>query len=78
MKKLYGALLGMPPSMDQAGYAGFNVAGQHVDLAPNARRSGMTSPIGHRLSTTTVGGSGSFSKPAHKPITRSGLRVATN
>ncbi len=34
-KKLYGKLLGVAPSMDEAYYVGFSVAGQDVGLDPH-------------------------------------------
>jgi predicted enzyme related to lactoylglutathione lyase len=44
-KDVYTALLGVPPSADSAYYVGFDAAGQHIGLVPNAGPQGMTSPV---------------------------------
>lgn len=46
-RQLYGALLGVAPSMDEAYYVGFDVDGQHVGLDPNGHGKGMTGPVGY-------------------------------
>ena len=46
-KTLYGALLGVTPSMDEAYYVHFNVGDQEVGLDPNGRSKGMTGPVGY-------------------------------
>jgi predicted enzyme related to lactoylglutathione lyase len=46
-KTLYGELLGVEPSMDEAYYVGFNVAGQEVGLDPHGHSKGMTGPVGY-------------------------------
>lgn len=46
-KRLYTALLGVEPSMDQPYYVGFEVNGQDVGLDPNGRSQGMTGPLGY-------------------------------
>jgi predicted enzyme related to lactoylglutathione lyase len=43
-KKVYTALLGLPPQHDAPYYVGYDVAGQHIGLVPN---SGMTSPVAY-------------------------------
>ena len=40
-------LLGVRPSMDEACYVGFDVAGQHVGLDPYGHSSGITGPVGY-------------------------------
>ncbi|HEX6450567.1 MAG TPA: VOC family protein [Trebonia sp.] len=44
-KEVYTALLGVPPSADSSYYVGFDAAGQHIGLVPNAGPQGMTSPV---------------------------------
>jgi len=46
-KRLYTALLGVEPSMDQPYYVGFNVDGQDVGLDPNGHSQGLTGPLGY-------------------------------
>ena len=46
-KAQYSALLGLPPSMDEAYYVGYDVGDQHVGLDPNGHRKGMTGPVGY-------------------------------
>jgi predicted enzyme related to lactoylglutathione lyase len=46
-KTVFGALLGVEPSMDQPYYVGFDVAGQHVGLDPNGHAQGMTGPVSY-------------------------------
>src|SRR3954451_19503870 len=42
--KLFNALLGAEPIMDQPYYVGYNVAGQDIGLDPNGHGQGMTGP----------------------------------
>ena len=44
-KELYGALLGVAPSMDQPYYVQFDVAGQQIGLDPNGHAKGMPGPV---------------------------------
>jgi len=46
-KKVYTALLGVPPQADAPYYVGYDVAGQHIGLVPNAGSDGMTSPVAY-------------------------------
>ena len=46
-KTLYGRLLGVAPSMDEAYYVQFDVADQNVGLDPNGHSKGMTGPVGY-------------------------------
>jgi predicted enzyme related to lactoylglutathione lyase len=46
-KKVYGALLGAPPTADSPYYVGFDAAGQHIGLVPNGGPQGMTSPVAY-------------------------------
>jgi predicted enzyme related to lactoylglutathione lyase len=46
-KALYGSLLGVAPSMDEAYYVQFNVADQEVGLDPHGHGKGMTGPVGY-------------------------------
>jgi predicted enzyme related to lactoylglutathione lyase len=46
-KAVYTALLGIPPQHDAPYYVGFDVAGQHIGLVPNAGAQGMTSPVAY-------------------------------
>jgi predicted enzyme related to lactoylglutathione lyase len=46
-KELYGALLGVAPSMDEAYYVGFSIEGQEVGLGPHGHSQGMTGPVGY-------------------------------
>jgi hypothetical protein len=45
-KELYGALLGVTPSMDEAYNVGFSIEGQEVGLDPHGHSQGMTGPVG--------------------------------
>ena len=45
-KKLYGALLGVEPYVDQPYYVGFKVDDQDIGLVPHGQ-NGMTGPIGY-------------------------------
>jgi predicted enzyme related to lactoylglutathione lyase len=44
-KALYGELMGVQPSMDEAYYVGFSVAGQDIGLDPHGHSKGMTAPV---------------------------------
>jgi predicted enzyme related to lactoylglutathione lyase len=46
-KRLYGALLGVAPTVDQPYYVGFDAGAQHVGLDPNGHAHGMTGPVGY-------------------------------
>jgi predicted enzyme related to lactoylglutathione lyase len=46
-KPVYTALLGSPPQHDASYYVGYDVAGQHIGLVPNAAQPGMTSPVAY-------------------------------
>jgi predicted enzyme related to lactoylglutathione lyase len=46
-KQLYGALLGVAPSVDESYYVGFDVDGQHVGLDPNGHRHVPAGPVGY-------------------------------
>jgi predicted enzyme related to lactoylglutathione lyase len=46
-KAVYTALLGMPPQHDAPYYVGYDAAGQHIGLVPNAAQQGMTSPVAY-------------------------------
>ena len=45
--KLYGTLLGVAPSMDEAHYVGFSVGDQEVGLDPHGHSQGMTGPVSY-------------------------------
>ena len=46
-KAVYTALLGTPPQADESYYVGYEAAGQHIGLVPNAGQQGMTSPVAY-------------------------------
>ena len=46
-KKMYSALLGVKPYMDEPYYVGFKVEGQDIGLDPNGHKQGMTGPIAY-------------------------------
>jgi predicted enzyme related to lactoylglutathione lyase len=46
-KAVYTALLGLPPQHDAPYYVGYEAAGQHIGLVPNAASQGMTSPVAY-------------------------------
>jgi predicted enzyme related to lactoylglutathione lyase len=46
-KQVYGALLGVPPTVDAPYYVGFDIDGQHIGLDPNGHGKGMTGPVGY-------------------------------
>jgi predicted enzyme related to lactoylglutathione lyase len=45
-KRVYTALLGQAPQVDEAYYVGYDVAGQHIGLVPGGGQ-GMTSPVAY-------------------------------
>jgi extradiol dioxygenase family protein len=45
-KTLYGTLLSVAPSMDEAYYVQFDVADQDRGLDPHGHSKGMTGPVG--------------------------------
>jgi len=71
-KPVYAALLGVPPSADAPYYVGFDAAGQHIGLVPNAAAQGMTSPVAYwqvadieaKLAEVTAAGA-TVKEPAH-------------
>ena len=44
-KALFGALLGVEPTVDAPYYVGFDAAGQHVGLNPHGHDQGMTTAV---------------------------------
>ncbi|NJC70870.1 glyoxalase [Planosporangium thailandense] len=46
-KKVYTALLGVPPQHDDSYYVGFEAAGQHIGLVPGGGPQGMTAPVAY-------------------------------
>jgi predicted enzyme related to lactoylglutathione lyase len=46
-KRVYTALLGVPPSADSPYYVGYDAAGQQIGLVPGGGPQGMTSPVAH-------------------------------
>jgi len=46
-KKVYTALLGLPPQADSAYYVGYEAAGQQIGLVPAGGPQGMTSPVAY-------------------------------
>jgi predicted enzyme related to lactoylglutathione lyase len=46
-KKVYAALLGVPPQTDGSYYVGFEAAGQQIGLVPGGGPQGMTSPVAY-------------------------------
>jgi predicted enzyme related to lactoylglutathione lyase len=46
-KKVYTALLGVPPSADAPYYVGYDAEGQHIGLVPGGGPQGMTSPVAY-------------------------------
>jgi predicted enzyme related to lactoylglutathione lyase len=46
-KAVYTALLGVEPTADASYYVGYDVAGQHIGLVPNAGQQGLTSPVAY-------------------------------
>src|SRR5436305_14481362 len=44
-KAVYGALLGVPPSVDAPYYVQYDVDGLQIGLDPNGHKQGLTGPI---------------------------------
>ena len=71
-KKVYTALLGVPPQTDESYYVGFEAAGQHIGLVPAGGAPGMTSPVAYwhvpdlaaKLAEVTAAGA-VVKEPAH-------------
>jgi predicted enzyme related to lactoylglutathione lyase len=71
-KKVYAALLGVPPQTDEPYYVGFEAEGQHIGLVPGGGPQGMTSPVAHwhvadieaKLAEVTAAGA-TVKEPAH-------------
>ena len=72
-KKVYAALLGVPPQADESYYVGFEAAGQHIGLVPAGGPQAMTSPVAYwevpdieaRLAEVTAAGA-TVKEPAHE------------
>jgi predicted enzyme related to lactoylglutathione lyase len=45
-KKLFAALTGVAPNMDEAFYVGYRVGNQDIGLDPHGHGKGMTGPVG--------------------------------
>jgi predicted enzyme related to lactoylglutathione lyase len=71
-KKVYAALLGVPPQNDESYYVGFEAAGQHIGLVPGGGPQSMTSPVTYwhvpdieaKLAEVTAAGA-TVKEPAH-------------
>lgn len=71
-KKVYAALLGVPPQTDEPYYVGFEAAGQQIGLVPGGAAQGMTSPVAYwhvpdlevKLAEVTAAGA-TVKEPAH-------------
>ncbi|MFI9237633.1 VOC family protein [Streptomyces sp. NPDC053079] len=71
-KKVYAALLGLPPQYDDSSYVGFEAGGQHIGLVPGGGPQGMTSPVAYwhvpdieaKLAEVTAAGA-TVKEPAH-------------
>jgi predicted enzyme related to lactoylglutathione lyase len=71
-KKMYAALLGVPPQPDESSYVGFDAAGQHIGLVPGGGPRGMTCPVAYwhvsdieaKLAEVTAAGA-TVNEPAH-------------
>ena len=71
-KAMYGALLGVPPQVDDSYYVGFEAAGQHIGLLSGGGPQGMTSPVAYwhvpdleaKLAEVTAAGA-TVKEPAH-------------
>jgi predicted enzyme related to lactoylglutathione lyase len=46
-KALFGALLGVAPTMDEPYYVGYSTAGQEIGLNPQGHSQGMTAPLAY-------------------------------
>ena len=72
-KKVYTALLGMPPQTDSDYYVGYEAEGQQIGLVPGGGPQGMTSPVAHwhvadieaKLAEVTAAGA-TVKEPAHE------------
>jgi hypothetical protein len=74
-KKLYGTLLGVAPSMDEAYYVAFSVGDQEVVLDPHGHSQGMTDLSATGTSTTSRRLSGRSSTLAQTSSNRSEMSV---
>jgi predicted enzyme related to lactoylglutathione lyase len=71
-KKVYTALLGVPPQADSSYYVGYEVEGQQIGLVPGGGPQGMTSPVAYwhvpdieaKLAEVTAAGA-AVNEPAH-------------
>jgi predicted enzyme related to lactoylglutathione lyase len=71
-KKVYAALLGVPPQTDESYYVGFEAAGQQIGLVPRGGPQGLTSPVAYwhvpdieaKLAEVTAAGA-TVKEPAH-------------
>ena len=72
-KKVYTALLGVPPqALDSSYYVGYEAEGQHIGLVPGGGPQGMTSPVAYwhvpdieaKLAEVTAAGA-TVKEPAH-------------
>jgi predicted enzyme related to lactoylglutathione lyase len=81
-KKVYAALLGMQPQVDESYYVGFEAEGQHIGLVPNGGQPGQGSPVAYwevsdieaKLAEVTAAGA-TVKEAAHE--VGGGRRVAT-
>jgi predicted enzyme related to lactoylglutathione lyase len=72
-KRVYIALLGVPPQADSEYYVGFDVEGQHIGLVPGGGPQGLTSPVAYwqvadieaKLAELTAAGA-TVTEPAHE------------
>ena len=46
-KAVYGALLGVAPTTDEAYYVGYELPDLQIGLVPNGAAQGMTGPVAH-------------------------------
>lgn len=46
-KRVFGALAGAEPALDQPYYVQYDVAGQQIGLDPNGQDKGMTGPVAY-------------------------------
>jgi predicted enzyme related to lactoylglutathione lyase len=71
-KRVYTALLGVPPTADASYYVGYEAAGQHIGLVPGGGPEAMTAPVAYwqvpdieaKLAEVTAAGA-SVKEPAH-------------
>jgi predicted enzyme related to lactoylglutathione lyase len=71
-KAVFAKLLGSDPTMDEAYYVQFDVAGQEVGLDPNGHQKGMTGPVGYwhvddieKAIATVVDAGGEINEPVN-------------